>query len=143
MALPDFMDAVNFIDRLAGVVSMAQQGQTGRQLRVRIEEEDTNTMDDYTAVLDDYDVAVFYKRATSDHYIFNVRHDQWQWVVNLLYIAGAPVDHRADPWAMRRQGRMPRPWKKRNPHEKSRRNAARKPESGPFDRLLGILDRSR
>ena len=135
--LPDFIDAVYIFDRSAGVGSMIQQGQTVRQLRVRIEEKDTNTMDDYTAILADYDVAVFYKRATSDHYIFNIRHDQWQWVVNLLYIAGAPVDHKASPWAMRRQGRMPKPWKKRKSDEKSRRHTARKPD--PFDRLRGFL----
>lgn len=86
----------------------------GRQVRVR---HSGQKMDDFARTLDEYDIVLFYKRANSTHCIFNVRNDQWQWVVDLLHIAGAQVEHRPSPWAARwrveRPGQMPNPWKRR------------------------------
>lgn len=110
----DLLDAVNVIDRVAGAISAVRQGQMGKQVRVRHASAEAGAgarqMNDYADILERYKIPVYWKRATSTHCIFNVRAGQWQWAVDLLFIAGADVEHTPRPWARQRQGRLPTPW---------------------------------
>jgi len=113
------LDQFDLIDRLAGLLSMLRHGR-GRQIRIRHAKPDSSghtpanqTGNHYADVLKRYKIPVYYRRATSDHLIFNVPAGQWQWAVDLLAIAGAKVEQHARPWAARRNGQMPTPWSKR------------------------------
>lgn len=105
----DLLDAVNMIDRLGGLLyGLARHGQIGRT--IRIAHSKGNTGNQWAALLARYGVDCWAKRATSTHLVFNVRAGQWQWAVDLLARAGAPVDHPARPWARGKPGQMPTPW---------------------------------
>ena len=110
--LDDLIDAANWYDRVAGILSCLAQGQMGRQIRIE-RRGATMTGAQYADVLRRYRIATWWKRSTDKHLIFNVRVDQWQWAVDLLAIAGAPMEHQARPWAAKRLGQLPEPWEVR------------------------------
>lgn len=104
----DLLDAVNVIDRLGGLLyGLARHGQIGRPIRIA---HGKTTGNDWAALLKRYGVDCWNKRATSTHLVFNVRSGQWQWAVDLLAKAGAPVEHPARPWARGKHGAMPTAW---------------------------------
>lgn len=113
----NLLDMMNLIDRVGGLLyGLARHGQIGRSIRIaHTTDKDgktpaNRTGNHYAALLALYHIDVWSKRATGSHLVFNVRGGQWQWAVDLLTIYGAPVAHKARPWAMRRIGRMPAPW---------------------------------
>jgi hypothetical protein len=112
----DLLDLFNWIDRATGLLAMLRYGR-GRQIRIRHAKPDssgrvtkTQTGNHYASILKRYKIPVYYRRATSQHLIFNVPAGQWQWAVDLLAIAGAQVEHKARPWAAGRKGTLPKPW---------------------------------
>lgn len=134
--LLDLLDMINLVDRAAGAASATRQGQMGRQVRIRhrlskdaptAAAAGTQSMNEYSDVLARYKIPVFWKRATSEQCIFNVRSGQWQWSIDLLYLAGADVVQRPSRWAVnykaRNPGKMPPPWawREKTPARKGRR----------------------
>lgn len=114
----DLLDKLNWIDRLAGLAMMLRYG-WGKQIRIRHAKPDSSghtpvnqTGNRYAETLKRYKIPVYYRRATSQHLIFNVPRGQWQWAVDLLAVAGAQVEHQSRPWVARRNGRMPKPWER-------------------------------
>lgn len=111
-------DAFDIMDRLGGIATAMYYQELGKQVRIRHAKPDAagktpqgQTGNEIAAMLKRYGVPCWWKRATKDHLIFNVRAKQWQWTVDLLATYGADVDHKARPWT--RTATMPVAWKDR------------------------------
>lgn len=125
----DLLDMFNIIDRVQGAVMGAYYG--GGVHTFKIEHEDKRVGQDFEDMLRKRGVAVFGRRVTGKHLIFNVKARQARWAEHILTRAGAPivskqVDASNNGASERHGGQLPPAWVDRPASEQRPRRKRRR-----------------
>jgi hypothetical protein len=118
----DVLGALNFIDRIGGVVHLARHGTTGVQFTIqRIDKGGDHIGADVCDMLAKYGVDTFGKTHDSKNLHFLVRRKQATWAAYLLNSAGIEYTRGVANTTPVRAGAMPVSWAEKRRQRRQRR----------------------